>query len=336
MNSKTLVGFVAGVAVALGLSYLISHRGSEQKAAEPVAAVAPSAPPAAPEPPEAQIAKPAPEPVATAPATRLTPSSIVRPRAAAAPSISHAPRETASAPPPVAQPAPVTAPTPAPAPAPAPVAAAPVVITTPEPAPRPAPTTEARVFRPEPAPAARPAAREPSTVILKEGTVLNVRLGEGLSTDRNRSGDEFTATLDQALIVDNLVVAERGARLEGRVIDSQLAGRVKGLSHLSIELTRLHTSDGQRINIRTAAHSQDGQESKKEDAAKVGAGAAIGAIIGAIAGGGKGAAIGAGVGGAAGGGTVAATRGKAVVLPVETRLTFRLQEPVTITEQLRN
>ena len=166
--------------------------------------------------------------------------------------------------------------------------------------------------------------------------MLNVRLGEGLSTDRNRSGDEFTATLDQPLIVDNLVVAERGARLEGRVIDSQLAGRVKGLSHLSIELTRLHTSDGQRINIRTAAHSQDGQESKKEDAAKVGAGAAIGAIIGAIAGGGKGAAIGAGVGGAAGGGTVAATRGKAVVLPVETRLTFRLQETVTITEQLRN
>jgi hypothetical protein len=132
------------------------------------------------------------------------------------------------------------------------------------------------------------------------------------------------------------VIAERGAKVEGRVTDAQQAGRVKGLAHMSIELTRLHTSDGQRINIRTSSHAEDGPNSKKEDAAKVGAGAAIGAIIGAIAGGGKGAAIGAGVGGAAGGGTVAATRGKPVVMPVETRLTFRLQEPVTVTEQLRN
>jgi hypothetical protein len=30
-----------------------------------------------------------------------------------------------------------------------------------------------------------------------------------------------------------------------------------------------------------------------------------------------------------------ATRGKPAVLPVETRLSFRLREPVTVTEQLR-
>lgn len=62
--------------------------------------------------------------------------------------------------------------------------------------------------------------------------------------------------------------------------------------------------------------------------------AAIGAAIGAIAGGGKGAAIGAGVGGAAGAGTVLATRGEDASLPSETRVTFRLKNPVTITERL--
>jgi hypothetical protein len=61
----------------------------------------------------------------------------------------------------------------------------------------------------------------------------------------------------------------------------------------------------------------------------------LGAIIGAIAGGGKGAGIGAGVGGAAGAGDVLLTRGKDAVIPVETKLTFRLQEPVSITEQGR-
>jgi hypothetical protein len=57
--------------------------------------------------------------------------------------------------------------------------------------------------------------------------------------------------------------------------------------------------------------------------------------VGAIAGGGKGAAIGAGIGGAAGTGTVVATRGKPAVLASETRLSFRLQEPVTVVEKLK-
>ena len=59
-----------------------------------------------------------------------------------------------------------------------------------------------------------------------------------------------------------------------------------------------------------------------------------GAAIGAIAGGGKGAAIGAGVGGATGAGAVLATRGEEAELASETRLTFRLKNPITITEKL--
>ena len=66
----------------------------------------------------------------------------------------------------------------------------------------------------------------------------------------------------------------------------------------------------------------------------VAAAAGIGAIIGALAGGGKGAAIGAGAGGAAGGGGVVATRNKAVTLPTESKMTFRLSAPVTITERV--
>ncbi|MEO8131445.1 MAG: hypothetical protein ABI822_30395, partial [Bryobacteraceae bacterium] len=67
---------------------------------------------------------------------------------------------------------------------------------------------------------------------------------------------------------------------------------------------------------------------------KIGAAAAIGAAIGAIAGGGKGAAIGAGAGGAAGTGGVMATRGKDAEVPVETKLSFRLRDAITLTERL--
>ena len=146
----------------------------------------------------------------------------------------------------------------------------------------------------------------------------------------------FGGTLDQPLEIDGFVVAERGARVEGRVSEVQEAGRVRGLAQLTLELTRLHTSDGQSIPIRTTQFVQQGPASKKQDAEKIGAGAVLGTIIGAIAGGGKGAAIGAAAGGAAGAGTVAATRGKPAVLPTETRVSFRIDQAVEITEHRRD
>jgi hypothetical protein len=147
-------------------------------------------------------------------------------------------------------------------------------------------------------------------------------------------GDTFLATLTQPLVVDGWVIAERGSRLEGRVVDTEQAGRVKGVAHLRISIVRLATSDGQYIRIRTEPFVKDGPTSTGTDAAKIGAGAAIGAIVGAIAGGAKGAAIGAGAGGAAGAGDVLLTRGKPAEIKVETRVSFRVIDSVTITEKL--
>jgi len=165
--------------------------------------------------------------------------------------------------------------------------------------------------------------------------MIPVRLVDGLTSERNLPGDSFTATLDKELVADGFVIAERGARVEGRVLASDKGGRVKGVSSLAVELVRLNTSDGQKVVIQTDGFERRAEESHRQDAEKVGAGAAIGAVIGALAGGGKGAAIGAGVGGGAGAGGVMATRGKPATLPSETRVTFRLKAPVTITEKMR-
>jgi hypothetical protein len=160
-----------------------------------------------------------------------------------------------------------------------------------------------------------------------------VRLTGALSTERNNSGDTFAANLDQPLVVNGLVIAERGALVEGRVITADKGGKVKGVAFLSLEITRIHLSDGQTITVHTDSFDKHAEETHGTDAAKVGGGAAIGAIIGAIAGGGKGAGIGAGAGGAAGAGDVLLTRGKPATLASETRITFRLSEPVTVTER---
>ena len=180
-----------------------------------------------------------------------------------------------------------------------------------------------------------PPPREPHHVTIPAGTLITVRLGETLSSDRNQPGDTFSGTLDQPIVIDGFEIAGRGARVQGKVLEAQQAGRVKGVSSLAVQLVKLHTSDGQDVAVSTERFDKEGETSKKQDAAKIGAGAAIGAAIGAIAGGGKGAAIGAGVGGAAGTGTVLGTRGKATVLPVETRLTFKLAEPISLTERIK-
>ena len=198
---------------------------------------------------------------------------------------------------------------------------------TPEPTPAVQPAPEPPAPEPPPPPPA------PRQVTLTAGTLIPARTIEGLSSDRNQAGDGFTATLDAPLVVNGLVIAERGAHLEGKVVHADKAGRVKGVSELSIELTQLTTSDGQHVPIETESFIKHGQTSKKEDAAKIGGGAALGAIIGAIAGGGTGAAIGTAVGGAAGTGAVIGTRGKAVAIAPETRISFRLKNEVTLTER---
>jgi hypothetical protein len=301
MNAKVLGSFAAGVLVALGAAYFWTHPKSE--AAPDTVAAATTPPPVQPAPPPVVAVAPKVEPKKV---TVKKPAVIPRP----------APPEPVAIQP---------APEPAPAPPAPPVEVARVELPPPPPAPPVAPA-------PEPPPA--PVAPVPNRVTIPAGTLISVRLGEALSSKRNEVGDTFSATLDQPLVIDGFVIAERGAHAEGRVAEVEEAGRVKGLARLGIELTKVHSSDGQTIAIRTAVFGKTGPESKRQDAEKIGIGAALGSIIGAVAGGGKGAAIGAAAGGAAGTGTVVATRGKPAELPVETRISFRLEDPVTVTERL--
>jgi hypothetical protein len=214
--------------------------------------------------------------------------------------------------------------------APAPSAPAPVASPVQPPPPQDPPPAPREA---ESAPAPPPPPPPPQQVTLNAGMLIPVRLIDGLSTERNHPGDSFTGSLDAPLVVDGLVIAERGARVEGRVANTDEGGKVSGVASISVQLTRIHLSDGQTIAVQTDSFERKAESTHKTDAAKVGAGAAIGAIIGAIAGGGKGAAIGAGVGGGAGAGDVLLTRGKAATLPSETKISFRLSTPSTVTER---
>jgi len=201
---------------------------------------------------------------------------------------------------------------------------------TPEPAPAPVPAPA-----PAPEPVEPPAPHPAPSVTLQAGVMLPVRLGESLSSEHNQAGDTFTATLDAPLSAGGFVIAEKGAHVEGHVIEAQKSGHAKGKAALALELDSLDTSDGQHVAIKTEILRKQGSAMATGDQVGIVAAAAgIGAIIGAMAGGGKGAAIGAGAGGAAGTGGVVATRDKAVSLPTESKIAFRLSAPVTLTERV--
>jgi len=169
----------------------------------------------------------------------------------------------------------------------------------------------------------------PQPLILAQGTAIRVRTTNTISTRAARAGDTFGAVLEEPLMAGDVMVADRGAVVEGIVSESNPGGRVKHKAFLELRLARLHTANGV-VEVSTNERGRQARATKRKDGFIIGLGAAVGAGIGALAGGGKGAAIGAGAGGAAGTGLVLGTRGVPAVIPAETVLTFRLQAPVAV------
>lgn len=316
MNIKVVIAFLLGLVAALGIAVLVKRDPAPPPATQIASNPLPEPTVAQPVVPGVPVMPPTPAPEPAAPP----------PVASSKPAAKPAVKSTKSSPmpPPVAESKPAP-----PSPAPAPVE----TVKNDPPPPAPAPVHEPApppVFKPDP-----PKARVPKTITIPAGTVFNVRLAERITSSGHTNGDTFSATFEQPLIVDGFVIAERGARVDGAIVESVGSGRVKGRAVLGLELKRFRSSDGQDVAIQTDTFRKEAESSTKSDAVKVGAAAGIGAAIGAIAGGGKGAAIGAGVGAGAGTGGVLATRGKDAELPAETRLSFRLASDVPVTEKLK-
>jgi hypothetical protein len=164
---------------------------------------------------------------------------------------------------------------------------------------------------------------------LATGTLIPVRLTEALDTQRNRTGDRFTATLDEPLVSGNQVIVPKGILFTGHVSQARPSGRLKGHATMALTLDSFELN-GRSYRIRSTTPARVSGGHKKRNWLFIGGGSSGGALIGAAAGGGVGALIGAGAG-AAGGTTGAAILGKQQVhLPVESRITFRLQSAVDL------
>src|SRR5262245_30276927 len=70
---------------------------------------------------------------------------------------------------------------------------------------------------PDPAPEPQTAqqSQRSGQLVVPAGTWIKIRVDDRISSNNNRSGDYFTGTIAQPVIVDGYVVARRGQNIEG-------------------------------------------------------------------------------------------------------------------------
>jgi hypothetical protein len=195
-----------------------------------------------------------------------------------------------------------------------------------------APPVAAPAAAPAPPAAAppAPAVKPPEQITIPSGTILSVRMIDGIDSTQNRAGDEFAATLEAPVVIGDRAIIPRSSNARVRLVQATSAGHMSGRSELKVELVSV-TTGGQTYQLQTSYHEQAGASRGTRTAETVGGGAVLGGLLGAIAGRGKGAAIGSVIGAGTGTAVEAGTHGQQVKIPSETKLEFTLKSPVTIT-----
>src|SRR5271165_1863622 len=173
------------------------------------------------------------------------------------------------------------------------------------------------------------AAKDDTQVTVPAGTRILIRMIDSVDSREQTAGYRFTASLVTNLEVGDVVVAPRGTTIYGRLASASSAGRMSGSSELTLELTDI-VVDGTAYPLLTSTYEIKGRGEGSNTAKKVVGGAGLGALIGGLAGGGKGAGIGV-LAGAAGGTIIAdSTRGEQLLIPSESLVEFRLEQPATL------
>jgi len=163
------------------------------------------------------------------------------------------------------------------------------------------------------------------------GTEIDARLQQRLDSGTAKVEDRFDATTMVDLQANGRTVVPAGSVLRGVITSVDPATRTNRTGRLTVSFDQL-TVNGRSYPIRGTVTQALESEGIKGEAGRIGTGAGVGAIIGGILGGFKGALAGILIGG---GGTVVATEGKDVDLPVGTVLRVRLDSPLNITPAAR-
>jgi len=171
---------------------------------------------------------------------------------------------------------------------------------------------------------------------LPSGTTIDARLDREIGTKVSKVGDEFTATVTNAVVAQNgATVVPAGAKIHGRVTALDNSDHVGEPAAIKVEFDRLSMhGNSYPFNAKVTATNLEtrGGDTRQETLKKAGVGAAAGAVLGAVLSGGDldkillGGAL-----GAAAGTVISLGVGDVeAVLPAGTRMTLQTTRTVAL------
>ena len=178
---------------------------------------------------------------------------------------------------------------------------------------------------------------------LREGTLLQTRIQDTLSTHATLRGTRFTAEVTEPVVRSGRVIIPVGSILNGQVTEVRGGRRITGAALLHLETRDVTLPDGTHYIVHAQLVDTGGSDFNvtdegtlkkkahaKETLAVVGGVTGASAVTGAVIGGGIGAAVGAGIG--AGVSTVLwLKQDRQATLPKDVALVFSLTTPMILT-----
>lgn len=174
--------------------------------------------------------------------------------------------------------------------------------------------------------ALRRASGAPQALTLEEGTEIQVRLMDPVSSATARREDRVEATVAAPVRTRGVTAIPAGTRVLGVVKEVERGQRPSKAGKLELSFHAIEL-DRTRAEMRTRVVELKQDVDRGDQAKKAGIGAVLGGVLGSMIGGKEGAVIGVLAGGAGG---VLAKTGEDVVLPAGTILTLSLDRPLDV------
>jgi hypothetical protein len=165
-----------------------------------------------------------------------------------------------------------------------------------------------------------------SRLTVPVGTVLDVQLGQTLSSETARAGDSWQGTVTIPVFVDGREVIPRGSVLNGVVADAEKAQQ-GSRARLELRITSVRIGDHQ-TSLTAYSDPVIAGSPRARNLGAIAGGAVAGALLGKATG--NHAGTGAVLGGAIATGAVATSKGYQVVLPDGARMKFFVDHDVAV------
>lgn len=157
------------------------------------------------------------------------------------------------------------------------------------------------------------------------GTQFEVRMQQPLDSGTAKVEDRFEATTLADVVVQGQTAIPAGSLARGFVSSVKPAGKISRTGSMTLSFDEVRIGE---TSFRLRASVVQALDPKMtEDVSKISVGAAAGAVVGGLIGGVKGALMGVLIGA---GGTIAATEGSDVKLPLGAVLRIRVDQPLDV------